>query len=55
MEKQYQMNYDYKKEKAFIVHLEKGRKIKFRQAPNGLYYHKPKELNTQKNIKMKQT
>jgi hypothetical protein len=50
MEKLYRITYDSKKEKAFIVHLEEGRKIKFRQAPNGLYYHKPKELNTQKNI-----
>jgi hypothetical protein len=52
MEKLYRITYDSKKEKAFIVHLEEGRKIRFRQAPNGLYNHKPKELNTQKNIEI---
>jgi hypothetical protein len=36
MDKLYRITHDSKKEKAFIVHLEEGRKIKFRQAPHGL-------------------
>jgi hypothetical protein len=51
MEKPYLITYDSKEEKAFIIQLKKGRKIRFRQAPNGLNYHKPKESSTQKNIK----
>jgi hypothetical protein len=53
MERFYRITYDSEKKKAFLFHVEKGRKIEFKQAANGLYYYKPKEsFNTQiDNIK----
>jgi hypothetical protein len=48
MERFYRITYDSEKKKAFIVHMEKGKKNEFKQARNGLYYYKPKEsFNTQ--------
>jgi hypothetical protein len=50
MEKYYRITYDLNEEKAFVVHIENGKDIRFKKSPSGLWYYQPsKSSNTNKN------